>query len=397
MAMPPNIPKSHFLSASRHKTRADQPTTVKNRGAPLSLIQIQANFTSSGTPVGKRRTGNINSMSQNTDKAPHFKSSAEGDHSDEIPIELLNPSITALQRVELAAEYILSGRAHKQYQSDKLPTGDDNDKGHNGTAIVEMFSELSTIHNANNESKIVEISGNTFRQYLSTLASSSTSRISRIPGSYGYIIKDLVQSETSNENDDEAKIQEAEVTAPDASPNARVEREKALYPLLVSWLSAEKHCMAKDVSATRKQGIWGNPDVLGVKIHETYSGEAIELISIEVKPSVANWGQYFFEAVSHRRFCDRAYFCYAIAVGSKTPADLSYYSELFNVGVIEVRFSTEAYKTFIDDGTVDPDYVEVREIFNAPRVPPPEELKHSFMRGLEIDKKKSLYHFGLTT
>ena len=83
--------------------------------------------------------------------------------------------------------------------------------------------------------------------------------------------------------------------------------------------------------------------------------------------------------------------CYAIAVGSKTPADLSYYSELFNVGVIEVRFSTEAYKTFIDDGTVDPDYVEVREIFNAPRVPPPEELKHSFMRGVEIDKKKSLY------
>lgn len=36
MAMPPNIPKSHFLSASRHKTRADQPTTVKNRGARLS-------------------------------------------------------------------------------------------------------------------------------------------------------------------------------------------------------------------------------------------------------------------------------------------------------------------------------------------------------------------------
>jgi len=41
MAMPPNIPKSHFLSASRHKTRADQPTTVKNRGALMIVLYVR--------------------------------------------------------------------------------------------------------------------------------------------------------------------------------------------------------------------------------------------------------------------------------------------------------------------------------------------------------------------
>ena len=117
--------------------------------------------------------------------------------------------------------------------------------------------------------------------------------------------------------------------------------ERDLYPLLHLWLSA-KDFVAKDVSNLKSGGKWGNPDVIGVKRVDLFGSVEIEIASCEVKLSEANWEQFIFEAISHKRFSNRSWYAYRISqAGKPLPKAIEYYAERYKVGIIQILLTDE--------------------------------------------------------
>ena len=137
----------------------------------------------------------------------------------------------------------------------------------------------------------------------------------------------------------------------DAKDIKKQEREKNLYPSLVSWLITKKY-FSKDTSTFKKGGQWGNPDVTGIKIiNDIFGLERLEVCTIEAKAAATDWKKYIFEAVSHKRFANRAYF--AFAIGSDKPSirdivdynEMRDYGEKFKIGIIAIFLQINDFKT----------------------------------------------------
>lgn len=115
--------------------------------------------------------------------------------------------------------------------------------------------------------------------------------------------------------------------------------EKDLYPLLELWL-AQKGYASKDVSSLKSGGRWGNPDIVGVNRVELFGSVEIDLASCEVKLSDGNWEQVIFEAISHKRFTNRSWFCYRVPIdGQPMPKGMEYYAERYRIGVVQIILS----------------------------------------------------------
>lgn len=112
--------------------------------------------------------------------------------------------------------------------------------------------------------------------------------------------------------------------------------EKHLYPLLQAWLRASEY-IAEDVSVLKRGGQWGNPDLLGVSRIEILGTSEIEVVSVEAKLSELSWERFIFEAVSHKRFANRSWYCYRTNTPYPAlPKNMAYYAERYKVGIIQI-------------------------------------------------------------
>ncbi|BBU58108.1 hypothetical protein KU6B_43730 [Mameliella alba] len=284
-------------------------------------------------------------------------------------VSQVNKITKTADKVQRAAEFFLNKSPNKQLSG------------------AEIYHNFSSLYNT------PPITENTFRQYLSNLSGISSNPISRVPGRHKYTISDT--KSIARELADEVSVSAGEISEPlTPEDKKRVAREEALYEMLVNWVETNNY-QADDISSRRKNEKWGNPDVLGVRLLPTLDGHRVELLSIEAKPSPSDWRLFFFEAVSHKRFCDRVYFCYATDEDpSKIDPDFRYYSELFGVGVLLMVFEPEAYKKYWDIGEIDPEAVSVVEKYNAPPNTPPDELKYRFLSNLDLGDIKKICLFG---
>ena len=113
-------------------------------------------------------------------------------------------------------------------------------------------------------------------------------------------------------------------------------REKDLYSLMELWLN-QKGYSAKDTSNLKSGGRWGNPDIIGVSRVDLFGAVEIDVASCEIKLAEEGWEQVIFEAISHKRFSNRSWFCYRIPFeGAPLPKSIEYYSERYRVGLVQI-------------------------------------------------------------
>ncbi len=137
----------------------------------------------------------------------------------------------------------------------------------------------------------------------------------------------------------EQPIEQTEVKAATGAPVTILERD--LYPLLELWLQ-KKGYTSKDVSQLKKGGPWGNPDIIGAERVELFGAVQIELASCEIKVREANWERDIFEAISHKRFSNRSWFCYRIEnEDAPLPKGIEYYAERYRVGIVQIVLTNE--------------------------------------------------------
>ena len=120
---------------------------------------------------------------------------------------------------------------------------------------------------------------------------------------------------------------------------------------------------AEDTSNIRSLGVWGNPDVTGLMVNEFIGRHELEIVTVEAKLGVDAWEKDFFQAVSQKRFSNRAYFAFALPedAADKLPTDLRYYSERFGVGVLVVDLPNDVYQRLTTGALNDDDRSLLRD------------------------------------
>lgn len=134
--------------------------------------------------------------------------------------------------------------------------------------------------------------------------------------------------------------------------------EKDLYPLVELWME-QRGFTAKDVSSVKSGGKWGNPDIIGAERTEVFGAIEIEMASCEVKLSSDSWEQVIFEAISHKRFANRSWYCYRTSLeASPLPKGMEYYAERYRVGVVQIELTDDELLS-LKNGSAQPiDYLE---------------------------------------
>ncbi|MDD2881446.1 MAG: hypothetical protein PHQ58_13510 [Rhodoferax sp.] len=177
-----------------------------------------------------------------------------------------------------------------------------------------------------------------------------------------------------------------------------VSRENTLYSVLQSWLVTNQY-QAADISSEKLNGRWGNPDVAGIRVCESFKGITFELATIEAKTSSKDWQVNIFEAVAHMRFANRAYFAYAEPKSRQFVdlEDIKYYSELYKIGVIKLVLEDADYDRLLNDNDckqLTSSDVEIIEICSASFNIPQDKYQLRFCENLGIKSTKDLYSWG---
>lgn len=250
-----------------------------------------------------------------------------------------------------------------------------------------------------NHSEHVKAVERSWSSFLTHMLTDPESSVTRVPNQYGFMLR---QPEPAPQA--EAPVEA--VVADPAQVARRAQREKRLYSLLVEWLNSWSY-QAQDTSQSKKGGPWGNPDVVGIRTHEGLGGSIhLELASIEAKISEFDWRRVFFEAVSHKRFADRAFFAFAFGTDQPTTTKLPdlemlrEYGEKYRVGILVVfmepalhKLLRSAQETEIPDISLD--MVRVEEVWPAMYDPVPISMRERFLREvLEIGDMKALHTYG---
>jgi len=133
--------------------------------------------------------------------------------------------------------------------------------------------------------------------------------------------------------------------------------EKDLYPLLELWLEGKGYT-SKDIANLKKGGRWGNPDIIGIDRIELFGAVEVEVASCEVKLAADNWEQVIFEAISHKRFANRSWFCYRTSQeGAPLPKGMEYYAERYRVGVVQIILENDELLKLKGESKLPSDYL----------------------------------------
>lgn len=165
-------------------------------------------------------------------------------------------------------------------------------------------------------------------------------------------------------------------------------REAHLYPLVQAWLQASEY-VSVDVSNLRAGGHWGNPDLVGVSHIEVLGASEIELVSVEVKLSELSWEKFIFEAISHKRFVNRSWYCYRTSVASTVlPKNMAYYAERYKIRIIQIFLSDSELDSIARNPAGSESYLDrVQERVRALYEPVPLQEKRAFLQraGMELN------------
>ena len=208
-----------------------------------------------------------------------------------------------------------------------------------------------------------------YQSYLSTQSKTPESHITKDVGSQGYYLKNVSKENTGQtETIDASTIEEASAIVTGNKRNRELERP--LYPILEKWLQ-DQGFRTKDTSNMKGMGKWGNPDITGIKSEEKFGTAGdIEIATVEAKINSDTFQLDFFEAVSHKRFANRAYFAFAAQNDyiRQQNDELRYYSELYKVGVLVVAMDQEIFEQYLSGKLTKFEFedVDVYEMFSAP-------------------------------
>lgn len=247
---------------------------------------------------------------------------------------------------------------------------------------------------ANKDFKEHSIPESTFHATLSGLVRSNTSKINCLGRRQGYfLMKDLSSLQDDNESATEEK--------------GKKEKEKLLYPIFVEWLFTHGFSKVRDTSSARNQdlGTWGNPDITGIKIHETLGQTTdIEFVTIEVKSSPDNWKYWIFESIAHKRFSNRPYFAFAYPeeMLNKIDPDLKQYAEIYGIGILVLPLAKDVYDDINKKNSkTNPDKIseysstDVIEISSSQYSPTYYHFRGRFLKAIGINSEKELHDWGL--
>lgn len=230
----------------------------------------------------------------------------------------------------------------------------------------------------------------TFGVYVSRAANDPDSRINTLGKRKGYYLTDKdIKSRLGEADEDESEKGKAE----------RKNRESLLYPAIKAWVM-EQGYRAADISASKIGGIWGNPDLCGLRLTKTIASYEVEILTVEVKASHANYERQFFEAVSHRRFAHRTYFAFAHPADqvAKIPSEMRYYSDLYGVGVLVIEMDTKDFDDLMSKKPRSSPYtlndVDIRELYSAPFHHVQPQYTAAFLDNLEINDPVRISTFG---
>lgn len=237
------------------------------------------------------------------------------------------------------------------------------------------------------------IAESVFKSYLSNLWKQDDSRIGKDSGTHGYYLKKDKSSMPDGEQDASSDERAPKETKKEIKHK---KNEMLLYPILKNWLQTQGY-RSDDTSLMKKMGKWGNPDITGILVDETLGSFDFEVITIEAKITVNNYQNDFFEAVSHKRFANRVYFAFSATEEQykQTHEELRYYSELYGVGVLVV-VEEKHYASYLDGKLkeIDPDLVDVYELFSAPFESRLKRWQKKYLSALGIYDRSTLYSWG---
>lgn len=184
----------------------------------------------------------------------------------------------------------------------------------------------------------------------------------------------------------------------------RLRREAVLYQPVCKWLQEEGY-KAQDVSDGRGGPKWSNPDVVGIRVTKNYGLTDIEIMSVEVKLAQANWRTDIFEAIAHKRFANRVYFCYPVTEGlDKLDDEIIRYSELYRVGIVQIFLEKAVFTSLVESQKrgdlprIDVSDIDISEVMDV-KIPAPYDFvapRHQieFLQDLGVKDEAHLWHFG---
>ena len=244
----------------------------------------------------------------------------------------------------------------------------------------EIYSEYEKSDKEKDPSNSVVKS--TFIQYLSIAARTRNTEILCNGRRQGYYVRDetITPAEESNLSSDTESIDV---------------NEDSLYPIFKGWLIGKGYS-ADVVSSGKRNGPWGNPDVVGLKVYENFGTIESELVSIECKKGFSGWQKWMFEAVAHTRFVDRAYFAFAFPQDEiqKQTDELIPYAEYFGVGILVLELEKEAYDNYINGKGTDLSKGEILELLPASLNRPITTEKIRYLSSIGVNTITDLYNFG---
>jgi len=262
----------------------------------------------------------------------------------------------------------------------------------------EVYQAYKELYESNSDF-IPYIPDNTFIVNLSKVSSEQGTRINCPGRRQGYYLEQLVQTIEKIE-EDAKKVSDEQGKAVEAdSANKLLIQEKSLYPILKSWLFEKDFDRVADVSNLKKNGKWGNPDLVGLKIEDIYGRPEVEITTIEVKLTEDNWEQWIFESIAHTRFSNRSYFAFLYPenlFNKLDSTDIKLYAEHFNIGILIIEIDGQDYLKIKSRQPVslDMDKLRIIEYHQAPNNQTHIKFRKKFLHSLDILELNKLYRFG---
>lgn len=221
--------------------------------------------------------------------------------------------------------------------------------------------------------KVVYFSESSVAVYLSKLADDENSMIFCEGKKQGYYVRSQEDLKTIAEKQEQ---DQTEVLSKEQLEEKRLEKE--LYPLFLDWLGYDCDIIL-DISTKRKMGVWGNPDLLGIRLCTIVGTTNVEITTIEVKRSIAKWRYDIFEAVSHSMFANRVYFAFRCKYDEfcKVKQEMLLYADKYKIGLLA--------------NFVDVDSNIVQEIAPAPVTYPNMFMQQKFLHSLNLINVEDLY------
>lgn len=254
--------------------------------------------------------------------------------------------------------------------------------------IVNYYLELRNVH----EDFIPDIPITTFKVNLSKVSKNQSSAVNCLGRGKGYFLDSTITE--IEEIEEEANNQ-----ADEFLDKGEVILEKDVYKFVKEWLFEKENDRVADISNLKRNGKWGNPDLIGLKIEDIFGRPEVEITTVEVKLTDDSWEKWIFEAVAHTRFSNRSYFAFVYPenlISKLDSSGIQMYAEHFGIGVLVMVVDNPLYLSIKkrEPLSLENSDVNIIEYRHAPRNETHIKFRKKFFESLDILELNKLYSFG---